>query len=102
MDLSLKHNAKLLDENAALSELVSRLRAEIRTLSDQVVTLTALEANNTTKVQNERAALMDELLVKQANHENELKRLLDEISRLHQEKNDLEIVQKRELQKIQT
>lgn len=79
----MKHNAKLLDENAALSELVSRLRAEIRTLSDQVITLTALEANNTTKVQNERAALMDELLVKQANHENELKRLLDEISRLH-------------------
>ncbi len=26
LDLSLKHNAKLLDENAALSEIVSRLR----------------------------------------------------------------------------
>jgi len=40
-------------------------------------------------VQAERAALLDELQIKQFNHEAEVKRLLDEVSRLHQEKNDL-------------
>lgn len=30
LELSLKHNAKLLDENAALSELVSKLRYEVK------------------------------------------------------------------------
>lgn len=41
---------------------------------------------------------MDELQIKQFNHENELKRLLEEVSRLHQEKNDLEMMKNKELQ----
>jgi hypothetical protein len=30
LDLSLRHNSKLLDENASLSELVSKLRNELK------------------------------------------------------------------------
>lgn len=39
LELSLKHNAKLLDENAVLSELVSKLRAEVRQLNEHAVML---------------------------------------------------------------
>ncbi len=84
LELSLKHNAKLLDENAALSELVSKLRYEIKDLTEQVAFLSTAETTNIAKVQAERAALMDELQIKQFNHESEIKRLLDEVSKLHQ------------------
>lgn len=60
--------------------------------------LSNAETANIAKVQNERAALMDELQVKQFNHELELKRLLDEISRLHEEKNDLEMIKNKEME----
>lgn len=89
LELSLKHNAKLLDENAALSELVSRLRSEVKQLNEKMSTISTAEVNNIAKVQAERAALMDELQIKQYNHEAEVKKLFDEIGRLHQEKNDL-------------
>lgn len=92
LELSLKHNAKLLDENAVLSELVSKLRAEVRQLNEHAVMLVSTETNNIAKVQAERAALLDQLEAKQFAHEAELKRLLEEVSRLHTEKNDLEIV----------
>lgn len=98
LELSLKHNAKLLDENAALSELASRLRYEIKELNERLTLLSNAETANIAKVQNERAALMDELQVKQFNHEQELKRLLDEISRLHEEKNDLEMIKNKEME----
>lgn len=42
---------------------------------------------------------MDELQVKQFSHESEVKRLLEEVSRLHAEKNDLEMVKNKELEK---
>ena len=89
LELSLKHNAKLLDENAALSELVSRLRSEVKSLNERLSSIASAETHNIAKVQAERAALLDELQIKQFNHEAEVKRLLDEVSRLHQEKNDL-------------
>lgn len=89
LELSLKHNAKLLDENAALSELVSRLRSEVKQLNERMNCMSSAEVNNIAKVQAERAALMDELQIKQYNHEAEIKKLLDEVGRLHQEKNDL-------------
>lgn len=41
---------------------------------------------------------MDELDIKQINHEGEIKRLLEEIARLHNEKNDLEILKNKELE----
>ena len=100
LELSLKHNAKLLDENAALSEIISRLRTEVKHLNEQVAVLSTAEAANIAKVHSERAALMDELQVKQFNHESEIKRLLEEVSRLHAEKNDLEILKNRELEKF--
>jgi hypothetical protein len=53
--------------------------------------LSANENGNITKAQAEHTALMEELEVKQLNHETEVKRLLEEVSRLHTEKNDLEI-----------
>ena len=34
LDLSLKHNAKLLDENSVLSEIVAQLRHEVRDLKE--------------------------------------------------------------------
>jgi len=83
LELSLKHNAKLLDENAALSELVSKLRHEVKEQGEQLRFLSTAEATNIAKVQAERAALMDELEVKQFSHEAEIKRLLEEVSRLH-------------------
>lgn len=44
------------------------------------------ETNNIAKVQAERAALLDQLEAKQFAHEEaELKRLLEEVSRLHGE-----------------
>lgn len=91
LDLSLRHNSKLLDENAALSELVSKLRNELKEMTQQFLLLTVSENGNITKVQAEHAALMEELEVKQLSHEAEVKRLLDEVSRLHNEKNELEI-----------
>lgn len=98
LELSLKHNAKLLDENAALSELASRLKYEVKELHERINLQSAAETNNIAKVQNERAVLIDELQVKQFNHELELKKLLDEISRLHKEKNDLEIAKNKEFE----
>ena len=92
LELSLKHNAKLLDENAALSEIVSRLRSELKQLNERVTMLTTAETTNMAKVQSERAALMDELAVKQFNHESEVRNLLEEVTRLHAEKNELEIL----------
>lgn len=92
LELSLKHNAKLLDENAVLSELVSRLRGEVRQLNEHAALLATAETSNLAKVQAERAALAEQLEVKQFGHEAELRRLLEEVSRLHAEKNDLEIL----------
>jgi hypothetical protein len=51
LELSLKHNAKLLDENAALSELVSRLRSELKQLNERMNSLSVAEVNNVAKVQ---------------------------------------------------
>lgn len=52
------------------------------------------------KVKAERATLLDELEVKQFNHESEMRRLLEEVSRLHAEKADLEILKNKELEKF--
>jgi predicted nuclease with TOPRIM domain len=89
LDLSLKHNSKLLDENAALSELVSKLRAELKDLNQQLALVGVNESTKMAKVQTERAALMEELEGRQITHEDEVRRLLDEVSRLHTEKNEL-------------
>lgn len=62
--------------------------------------LSNAETVNLVKVQNERAALLEELQVKQFSHEQELKRLLDEISILHNEKNDLEVIKNRQLEEF--
>jgi hypothetical protein len=64
-----------------------------------VAGLVAAEAVNMNKVKAERATLLDELEVKQFNHESEMRRLLEEVSRLHAEKADLEILKNKELEK---
>lgn len=77
LDLSLKHNAKLLDENSVLSEIVAQLRHEVRDLKERLESLRKHEDTTSIKMEHERQKLLDEIAIKQNAHEAELQRLLN-------------------------
>ena len=50
LDLSLKHNAKLLDENSVLSEIVTQLRHETRDLKERMEAMKEHEHSSHIKI----------------------------------------------------
>ena len=50
LDLSLKHNAKLLDENSVLSEIVTQLRHETRDLKERMEAMKENEHSSHIKI----------------------------------------------------
>lgn len=76
LELLLKHNSQLLNENAQLSELVNELRAEVEVRTKR-------EETEFSKMNQEMGSVMTELKGQQEAHQGELERLLAEISKLH-------------------
>lgn len=70
----------------------------MRSQRDHIELLGKSGDNQLNTAQLERIKLLEELEIKQNGHECELRRLLDEVSTLHKEKNDLEIVKNRQFE----
>ena len=71
--------------------MANELRYQLRSKSDQLTFLQKESEDAVRKTVNERENLQLELTAKQNSHEDELARLLREVSNLHDEKNNLEI-----------
>ena len=71
--------------------MANELRYQLRSKSDQLNFLQKDSEDAVRKTVNERENLQLELASKQNSHEDELARLLREVSNLHDEKNNIEI-----------
>lgn len=84
LDILLKNNSQLLNENAQLSELVNSLRI-------QLDIRTRREETQFVKINQELSNAMIEMKSQQEYHQSQLERLLGEISRLHDQCHQLEL-----------
>ncbi len=94
LEILLKQNSQLLNENAQLSELVNGLRAELEVRARR-------EEGEFARMRQELGTTTAELRAQQDAHQDELQRLLDEVSRLHDQCHQLEIEKSAELRRQQ-
>ena len=94
LEILLKQNSQLLNENAQLSELVNSLRAEVEVRARR-------EEGDFARMRQDLATTTAELRGQQEAHQGELQRLLEEVSRLHDQCHQLEIEKSSELRKQQ-
>jgi hypothetical protein len=83
LDAALRHNTRLLDENSTLGEMANELRYQLKSKTEQLTFLQKESDDLLRKTANERENLALELNAKQGAHEDELAKLLREISNLH-------------------
>ena len=69
LDVALKQNTHLLDENSMLTEMVNKLRFEYKGAQEQIAVLQQTIDEQMLTGQGERSKLMEELAVKQKLHE---------------------------------
>ena len=86
IEVLLAQNSHLVDENESLIKLVQQKKAEVETWKARFEG----EYNNSNIAEAEKKKIFDHLNIKDAEHQVQLDRLLAEISRLHDEHQNLE------------
>lgn len=100
MEIVLRHNSHLLAENASLGELLAERNAELENLHEKLEAQMRGESNNLLWIEVEKKRLIEDFEKKHVEHSEEIRKLLDEISRLHEQCYEVENVKNMELQKL--
>jgi hypothetical protein len=89
-----------LAENASLGELLSERSAELYALQGKLEVQMRGESTNILWIEVEKKRLLEDFDRRNAEHSDEIHKLLDEISKLHEQCYEIENVKNIEIQKL--
>lgn len=93
IEVLLAQNSHLVDENESLIKLVQQKKAEVETWKARFEG----EYNNSNIAEAEKKRIFDHLNIKDQEHQVQIDKLLSEISRLHDEQQNLESLKQIEI-----
>lgn len=96
IEVLLAQNSHLVDENESLIKLVQQKKAEVETWKARFEG----EYNNSNIAEAEKKKIFDHLNIKDQEHQGQIDKLLAEISRLHDEQQNLENLKQIEINQI--
>lgn len=100
VEIVLRHNSHLLAENGSLGELLNDKNAEIEMLVGRLEQQLRGEETSMAWVEVEKKRLLEDFARLQEEHNGEIRKLLDEISKLHDQCFDLDALKTQELQRV--